>query len=1061
MCRLFNKTILLILLIVLLYNTINAQTGFQKTYGTSKFETSNVILSIENNKSIIMGGTCNSDSTFIEIVKIDSCLNKVFAKKIYEKGFESYGNQNSGIHLIKQAANGSLFMAANTQHNKKAHNDLLLLNMSVAGVLNWSKTYYYSNEISCTAMDINNNTGEIYLSCQPTKTNSNPGHVVIKMDSLGKIIWSKFFYSIIIPSYADIIVTKDGNFIEVGQDGKNTNSYIAKYDSSGKILWCDYLPTLDTTHLRKYNILYYGTEINNNIYVTGLTQDYGLYDGYLISVNLKNGSINWKKSYRWNNKSAWFEAVLITENNTLTTTGSGDDGAGHGRGVLLKTDSLGNALWAKQYGSMYNYIGSITSGPKNSCYLTGETNDIYGSSDFQLIKVDSMGKTACDYEDLNVITIDRNWILDTTVKFFDSVANIVVDTITLTIKDIPINERTLCTTQEPFAGIGAGIGQDTIHVCDTTAHTIYNSNANPNSKYYWSTADTTRTITVTQTGMYILRVVKGSCESVDSVYIIIAPLPKVFPINDTTMCYGDTLVLQPLAKQTNYPVTFKWSNGDTTAYTHIKAANTYIYSHSSAAGCLYTDTFKVKYWNKYNFTIAPTDTTICKNAAILYNANIAGGDTGKYIYKWSLNNNTISTNKSFLYKNIDTSQQLVCTVQNTCGIIYDTGNISVRKPLLYSFVKDTTVCTGDTVYLLDIDTGGFASSYKYYWVNGADTGYSLYILPSKSGVYQIKFMDICTGFSTILNSNIHVIDFATFTLGKDTTACDKYNIQTNITGCRFLWNTGDTTANIWAAQSGAYSVKVYNTSCSATDTINITIKPNPFLAKAVNTYICPQTSIILDCGNYTDSIMWSNGTDSPAITANDSGIYIVTAYKNGCTTSTQNYINWLAVKTPPVQNLDNCFEEQPEITLDGGLYKNYLWQPQGDTLRFEKISKGDKYTLMVTDFNDCKISAPFTVRDWCAPRIWIPNAFTPNAPKDTLNNVFIPVGAYIQTFTMDIYNRWGELLFHSEDFTKGWDGTYRNKPATEDIYLYVIIYEGEYKGNKFGETRIGDVLLLR
>ncbi len=1050
----YYYAIFIAIFILLQGNNIKAQVGFQKTYGTPAYEFSTTILSTDSNKSVYMAGTLSTDSFFIEIIKIDSCLNKVFAKKIYEKGNESIGTQLSGIGLMKQDNHGNILLACKTGRFSPGYSDVLLISINPQGLLNWSKVYSYYHISACLAMDIDKTTGNIYMVCTGY---GNVGHIVIKADSLGNLVWSKQYSSAIGPACRQLIVTNDGGLIVIGVNNIGGNSFINKYDSSGKFIWCDYLKTNDT--IKSFNIVSNCAVLNNNIIVSGNTPDYGNREGYLLSVNMYNGNINWQKSYNWNNKSAWLEAIIVNENNTLSV--SGMSSSAYQMGFLLNTDSFGNALWAKQYGKRQNIIKSLTTAPENGSYLAGFMQDKKGNSDFQLIKVDSMGKTACDYEDLNVVTNNRNWILDTTVKIYDSVANVVADTITLNVVDLPINERTLCTTQEPFAGIGAGIGNDTLRICDTNTYTIYNSNANPNSQYYWSTGDTTRSITVTQTGMYILRVVKGSCESVDSVYIIIAPLPKVLPINDTTMCYGDTLVLQPLTKQTAYPVTFKWSNGDTTAYTSIKNTGTYIYAHINTGGCAYTDTFKVKYWNRYSLSITPTDITICKNKDILYTANVLGGDTNKYIYKWAVNNTILSTNKSFLYKNIDSSQQLISTLQNTCGVLYDTSNIQVKKPLVYSFVKDTTVCTGDTVYLLNIDTGGFAKSYRYYWVNGVDTGYSLYILPTKSGLYRVNFIDICTGSTVSLNTNISIINFATFTLGADTTACGKYNIQTGITGGSFLWSTGDTANNIWATQSGQYSVKVYNTSCSATDTINIIIKPIPFLAAALNTYICPRTSIILDCGNYTDSVIWSNGTDSPAITVSDSGIYTVTAYKNGCIASTQNHINWLAVKIPTIQSLDNCFDEQPEINLDGGPYKNYLWQPQGDTLRFKKIYKGDKYTLTVSDFNDCKITTPFTIRDWCPPKIWIPNTFTPNAPRDTFNSIFIPVGSYIQTFTMDIYNRWGELMFHSDDFKNGWDGTCRNKPASEDIYLYIIIYGGEYKGNKFEETKIGDVLLLR
>ena len=59
---------------------------------------------------------------------------------------------------------------------------------------------------------------------------------------------------------------------------------------------------------------------------------------------------------------------------------------------------------------------------------------------------------------------------------------------------------------------------------------------------------------------------------------------------------------------------------------------------------------------------------------------------------------------------------------------------------------------------------------------------------------------------------------------------------------------------------------------------------------------------------------------------------------------------------------------------------------------------------------------------------------------------------------MQIFNRWGEMLFESFDKNVGWDGWYKNKLATADVYVYklnVRLADGSRV------TKVGDVLLLR
>ena len=62
-----------------------------------------------------------------------------------------------------------------------------------------------------------------------------------------------------------------------------------------------------------------------------------------------------------------------------------------------------------------------------------------------------------------------------------------------------------------------------------------------------------------------------------------------------------------------------------------------------------------------------------------------------------------------------------------------------------------------------------------------------------------------------------------------------------------------------------------------------------------------------------------------------------------------------------------------------------------------------------------------------------------------------------------MYSRWGEKVFSTKDISKGWDGTYKNKPCEMGTYFYLIEYEG-YKNNtteKEKKLLKGDVNLIR
>lgn len=114
-------------------------------------------------------------------------------------------------------------------------------------------------------------------------------------------------------------------------------------------------------------------------------------------------------------------------------------------------------------------------------------------------------------------------------------------------------------------------------------------------------------------------------------------------------------------------------------------------------------------------------------------------------------------------------------------------------------------------------------------------------------------------------------------------------------------------------------------------------------------------------------------------------------------------------------------------------------------------------TLSVTDIYACESSISKFIHVLPLNTIFVPNVFSPN--NDNLNEAFRPYGMpYTSRYRMEIYNRWGALLYVSDDINKGWDGTYRNETVAPDIYLYKIQVV-----DMFGERSIlnGTVSLLR
>lgn len=87
---------------------------------------------------------------------------------------------------------------------------------------------------------------------------------------------------------------------------------------------------------------------------------------------------------------------------------------------------------------------------------------------------------------------------------------------------------------------------------------------------------------------------------------------------------------------------------------------------------------------------------------------------------------------------------------------------------------------------------------------------------------------------------------------------------------------------------------------------------------------------------------------------------------------------------------------------------------------------------------------------------YIPSAFTPN--QDGVNDVFRVFGD-ASSYQIKIFNRWGELVYTSNDIRQGWDGRYRGKLASADVYTYLINYT--LRTNPKPALQKGTVLLLQ
>ena len=249
------------------------------------------------------------------------------------------------------------------------------------------------------------------------------------------------------------------------------------------------------------------------------------------------------------------------------------------------------------------------------------------------------------------------------------------------------------------------------------------------------------------------------------------------------------------------------------------------------------------------------------------------------------------------------------------------------------------------------------------------------------------------------------------------------------------------------------------TSTSASSNV-ITIHMNKGLIVLLdhNNNLCEGGSRELDAGSFS-SYLWNDGSTAKTLVVTRPGIYYVTVTdNNGCIGSDTTKIT--SVVAPPSGFLPTdsfmCLNT-PLFLKPYQRYSSYLWNT-GSTDSVLKISSQGVYSLQVTDHNNCtgKASVNISARE-CLSGFYIPNAFTPN--HDGTNDSFKPLlYGKLKKFDFRIYDRWGQIVFHSTDVKKGWDGRISGTLSSTNNYVWICIYQLE---NQSIQTKRGSVLLIK
>jgi len=368
--------------------------------------------------------------------------------------------------------------------------------------------------------------------------------------------------------------------------------------------------------------------------------------------------------------------------------------------------------------------------------------------------------------------------------------------------------------------------------------------------------------------------------------------------------------------------------------------------------------------------------------------------------------------------------------------------------------EDTTICYGERILI----KAPFVCGGTYTWDDGSSAPY---LLVKQPGTYSV-FLTI--GITVISTDQITISWWPEITLNllDDTVACNGALVWLEPGAfSSYLWQDGSSGDRYLADKTGTYWVEIINENgCPFRDTAVISWLPIPDADILHDTLLCHGTSILLDPGDFS-SYKWQDGSTGESYRATQAGNYwVVFSNENGCHFRDTLVINWLDSLTARLgDDLTLCLGDK--ILLDAGnegRYANYFWQDNSMN-RYLAVSANGIYTVIVT--NPCGSITDNVLVEFidCNLLVIVPNAFSPNG--DGINDIFKPSSHLISVYNLQIFNRWGELLFATDDPSTGWDGTIDGRNCPGDVYVWLIYYESEATGKLIRKMVRGNVLLIR
>ncbi|MFM7768288.1 MAG: PKD domain-containing protein, partial [Bacteroidota bacterium] len=470
----------------------------------------------------------------------------------------------------------------------------------------------------------------------------------------------------------------------------------------------------------------------------------------------------------------------------------------------------------------------------------------------------------------------------------------------------------------------------------------------------------------------------NGCTLSQSLSVIDSPGPLVLSVSSTNVtCNGYTDGIIAIATTSGTaPLSYQINNGTPQLGSQFIAlpAGNYNILVADANGCTATTSSSITQPQPISISAAG-QTTICIGQSATISAIGAGGNGG-YVYTWSNGFSNSSQNVS-----PGTTTNFTVSVTDSLGCPGAIANvaINVNPPLQLVITPNDTICEGQTSTIVALASGGDGGPYNYQWTGMTSTSPTQTVSPVATTSYTVSVTDGCTtpfatAISQVMVNPLPAVDFSLTPYEGCAPLTVSFSNNSNAgVNPQYYWDFGDNSNSTSVSPTHTYTEP---------GTYGVTLK-------AVSAAGCSRQI------SFPDTIhVW------PVPIAN-------------------------ILATPPVASI-----LYPVIQFrDGGVgADSWLWDfGDGSSLGGGQSTQHSyelpniyDVTLYVENQYGCKDTAYTRITIEEETTLYVPNAFSPNG--DGVNDMFNIYGIGITSGTMNIFNRWGQMIYSTDKPQTGWNG---------------------------------------